>query len=245
MAVSLSEELEEISGLCNTDINELAVIQDEEGILYKINKQTGRITNRHSFGKEGDYEGIALYGDSFYALKSNGTLYKFNANGSSQKIKTGLNEKNDCEGLCVLPQKNKLLIACKGKSGTKVNGIKGGRAVYVYDIEKERLIDYPVFTIYPKQIKESNYNLKRKHYEKFAPSGIAVHPKSGNIYILAHQGRLLLVLSPDFQLLSSNILPKFVFSQAEGICFDKNADMYISCEIGDTESARLLKFSPK
>jgi len=76
---------------------------------------------------------------------------------------------------------------------------------------------------------------------KFQPSAIAIHPFTGNIYLLSNIGRILVVYSGDGELLDVVYLSKDIFSQPEGMCFDKEGDLYISNEANGL-GARILCF---
>jgi hypothetical protein len=78
----------------------------------------------------------------------------------------------------------------------------------------------------------------------FQPSDIAIHPFTGNYYIIGAVGDLLLVYSPQGDLLAAVELADTVFKQAEGISFSAKANMYISNEGGDGKG-NILKFTPK
>ena len=78
----------------------------------------------------------------------------------------------------------------------------------------------------------------------FQPSGIAVHPVSGNIYIIASVGNLLMVYSRESIMLAMIKLRTKYFPQPEGICFSPDGSLYISNE-GDEDEATILRFERK
>ena len=78
----------------------------------------------------------------------------------------------------------------------------------------------------------------------FGPSGIAVHPLSGDIYVLSSRGKILVQLDAEGKYLDAWKLDKKNFKQPEGICFAPNGDMYISNE-GRGGKANLLHFKWK
>ena len=87
----LPEELEEISGLSFLRKNQLACIEDENGIFYVYNLKKKEITRKDQFGDKGDYEGVEVIHDTVYVLKSNGDVFYFqlknNGIGEVKKIK--------------------------------------------------------------------------------------------------------------------------------------------------------------
>ena len=113
----------------------------------------------------------------------------------------------------------------------------------------------PVLTIYLKEIEaEIGTNGLRKSVDKvteyfnpgkgnssFQPSGIEVHPKTGHIYVLAHVGKLLVVLNRRGKILHIAKLKSKHLDQPEGITFAPDGTMYISSEAagGKTQAPRI------
>ncbi len=64
----------------------------------------------------------------------------------------------------------------------------------------------------------------------FAPSAIAVHPLTGDIYLIGTVGKLLLIYSSEGQLKNIQRLEGKYFIQPEGLCITVNGDIYISNE---------------
>ena len=69
-----------------------------------------------------------------------------------------------------------------------------------------------------------------KDYIPFHPSGLAIHPKSGNIYILSSKGKTMMILSPEGKIIALEKLNKKIHTQPEGIVFDQDGTLYISNE---------------
>jgi len=260
----LPSDLREISGIQVLGNGLIAAVEDEHGIIYIVDFESGEIKDKIKFGDRGDYEGIVLVGKTAWTLKSNGNLYqvkdfeKGEDDLKTEKYETGLSKKNDTEGLAYDKRNDRLLIACKGhpfpddKEGTHL------KAIYSFDLEEKQLQPEPLILIELDTLKDlKDYNLfssmgirimsyfdENKGDVTFQPSDIAIHPISGNYYIIGAVGDLLLVYSPDGKLLSVVILEDSIFKQAEGICFDNNGDLYISNEGGDGKG-NILKFNNK
>lgn len=252
----LSSKLTEISGLSlSPDGKSLLAVNDEQGKLFYLDKKDGEIIRTVKFGKGADYEGVETVGEQVYVVESNGTLHKIKDlqkdDPDTKKYDTPLNSKYDVEGLAYDPNKNWLLLACKGKAG---NGpeYKGSRAIYAFDIESKELIEKPVFLVNrdaigdyfaTDDISEKLVNLLGPEYatNAFAPSGIAIHPKTSDICIVSSVGKLFIILSPTGKILHMEKLESSIFKQPEGICFDKNGTLYISTE-GKGGKAKLYQF---
>jgi hypothetical protein len=75
----------------------------------------------------------------------------------------------------------------------------------------------------------------------FQPSGIAIHPRSEEIYIISSVGKLLIILNREGKVLDVKEFDPAIFRQPEGICFSPEGDMYISNE-GQGGKGYVLKF---
>lgn len=253
----LSKKLTEISGLSlSPDGQQLVAVNDEQGEIFYLNKTNGDIEREVKFNHSGDYEGIEAVGEKIYVLKSNGDLYKVkDLDKDKPDVKdydTKLNSKFDVEGLGYDAATNRLLLACKGKAGDGKD-MKGTRAVYGFDLEKDELEKEPVYIIDRKKIKDhfESDNISQKLLDvftsdyasdAFAPSGIAIHPKTSDICIISSVGKLLVILSPIGEIKYMEKLDASIFKQPEGICFDKDGTLFISTE-GRGGRGKIFRFS--
>lgn len=224
----LSEDLREISGLTYVEEQTVASIQDEEGIIYFYDLKSQSVDSTISFGPPGDYEAIEKAGNDFYIMKSDGTLIKF-SNGKSKTIDTFLDENANTEGLCYDEINNSLLIACKGKS-PRLD--KHERGIYSFDLSKGQLEEKPTYTIDKNDINN----------QTFSPSAIAIHPIDKTIYVVSSKGALL-VLNRKGEIINYENLSRKLFRQPEGICFNKEGDMYIADEGEGNGRGTILKFN--
>ena len=70
------------------------------------------------------------------------------------------------------------------------------------------------------------------------------HPKTGDLYVIASVGKLLVVLSKKGKIKSVQRLNPDVFKQPEGICFMPNGDLLIANEARfKSTNSNLLRFS--
>lgn len=72
----LPAQLTEVSGLTDVDANTVACLQDEEAAIYFIDLTNGSIKARYVFGAPGDMEGLTRVGTGFFALRSDGLVYR-------------------------------------------------------------------------------------------------------------------------------------------------------------------------
>ena len=256
----LPKSLGEISGISYLEKDKIACIQDEKAIIYVFDLNKAKVISEHHFGKDGDFEDIAIVNNDAFALRSDGTLFKvenFLKKGKKTiKIKTSLSQKNDTEGLVYDQKTNSLYIACKASpSMNKENIYKGFKAIYRFDLKTKALIEKPVFLIDLSSVDNQKYSgvaskfftetaikLKLSDGSSFYPSGIAIHPLfTENIFVISNNGKVLIVMNKLGDIIEIHKLDKLLFAQPEGISFSENGDLFISNE-GKNGTATLLKF---
>lgn len=237
----LPDQLEEVSGLTYYGPNRIAALNDEHGRMYVYDTKEQAIVRKVRFEGDGDFEGIEKVGNYIYAIKSNGKLYRFNLDmtGVVEELDDPFNAENNIEGLGYDPETNRLLVALKGESDIKGVKVKG-KAVYAFNLETDRFQKTPAYTLKDSDV-ERVFGSKKT---KIRPSGVAVHPITGEIYLLASTGRSLVVFhrngSPKYLL----TLKRSLFPQPEGITFSPSGDLFISNE-REGEGGTLLHFRMK
>ena len=119
---------------------------------------------------------------------------------------------------------------------------KDDRVLYALGFEDLALADEPALILSRKQIIESAeakgwplpVRVSKKGNEKvdfdFRPSDLAVHPKTGNYYILSGPDRTLLAVTPKGELRGTAVFPPETLAQPEGLAFFPNGDLLISSE---------------
>lgn len=206
----LDDVLMELSGLALLNEHTFIAVQDEKGIIYHLNKNNGEIIAKNKFKKKGDFEGVALVSsEEFYAVTSEGELYRISSLGSekvSKKIK-GV----EIEGLCYAPQKHKLLLA-----------VKRGEDKYI------RVLGFDLHNMQWDQ--EDHIKLKKDRSTKqFHCSGIALDSK-GNCFLLSHRSKQLLILNQAKEILQLVDLSPFDIFQPESILIENDTCLYIGSE---------------
>lgn len=256
---SLPNKLKEISGLgIDATGKFLYAVQDEEGNLFLINTSTGKVAEEGEFHKSGDYEGVEFANGRVFIVKSSGTLYEVvNFKKDNQELikhKFTFNKNSDVEGLGYDPIENRLLLSCKGKSG-KGEDFAFKKGIFSFDLDSMQLDEKPIYTISVEAVKqflEVNNTLEKidklvKLFQPgeefiFGPSGLAVHPITGEIYITSSVGKLIVVLNRDGSIKHMVKLKKKIHQQPEGIVFDKDGTLYISNE-GKEGKGKIYKFA--
>jgi hypothetical protein len=244
--LSLPFELREISGLTDYAFNQIACVQDEDGIIYVYDLYNNSIVRRIPFGEGGDYEGLTLVDSTFYVLRSDASLFKVN-----QLSDSVVNVNNDQlslpswnnEGLCFDKVDNRLLVAPKSKIG-KGPEYKGLRAIYEISLKDGRLKEQPLFMIDINRIQEfaiahniplpvagGNVLTDSLNIDlKFMPSSLSVHPKTDEIYVISAVDRTMAVFDKQGEIKNFMMLDPSIFNKPEGITFLQNGDMIITNE---------------
>ena len=259
-AIVLPDILHEISGITFLDSNTLVCVQDENGILFFYDIAKKGVISQKDFSGKGDYEGIARVEDTIYVLRSDGFLFEIADFKSDNQTITSYDTdipSKDNEGLCFDREQNRLLIACKEKTG-KGDLKKDNRYIFGFDLSSKKLTGEPVFTFDVDGLKEfakaNNIELPLKNAKKglavepdlkFHASGIAIHPLTGRIYLLSADDRLLFIFDKSGIVEQIIRLNPALFLQPEGITFLENGDMLISTEGAGRGPAGLIRYNYK
>ncbi len=261
LSLDLSGKLKEISGLDTGNTGDFVwAVQDEKGVLFKVSLKDGSILQEIPFWKDGDYEGIEKAGNELYVVKSTGTIYQIRENGTPEqtveKFNTSLGKENDVEGLAFDVRQNCLLLACKGNAQIEGDSVALEKAIYSFSLDSMKLNPVPAYIIKFDDVhkfvettptlrqfeKISEYFQPGETKFTFNPSGIAIHPFTGEIYILSATKRLLLIMTSSGQILHMEKMKKKMVPQPEGICFSSDGSLFI-CSEGKDGTASLHKFS--
>jgi len=238
---TLPKILEEISGLAYYKNQQLLCVQDEKGDVFVYDLAQQKIVATHNFDLPDDYEGVELVGDEVFVLKSNGNLLAFKlGEKQTNDIKTNLPGKNDVEGLGFDPVTKRLLLAVKESS--KKGKVEESKVIYSFDLKNRAIWTERVLT--QKQFEGSG--MKEKAWRDFKPSGLAVHPQTGDWYLLSSAGKKIVILDQEGKVKQIENLDPLLFRQPEGICFAPDGTLYIASE-GDGGMGYVLQFdnSPK
>ncbi len=245
----LDSDLDEISGLSYFD-GLLYAVQDEKGTVFTLNPSTGEIISERKCWKKGDFEAVEIADGFVFMLKSNGNLYRTPLDDlceeKTEKIDLGFNNNWNFEGMGYDPFSKSLLIVAKRSEYASVN------EVYCLPIGDLKSLGEPCYLIDEQVLKgilmKNNDSWSERMAQKmsysFNPSGIAVHPQTGDIYILSSPARQLLLLTKEWKIKKLIKLGSDLYSQPEGICFDSDLNLYIGNEARNGKP-KILIFHPK
>jgi len=226
----LPEKLEEVSGLTFAGQNLTAMVQDEKGRIYIYNHHEEDVIEEIKFNNDGDYEGLEIAGDDAYVMESNGILHQvinyLEKEPVVRKYKTPLSGRNDVEGLGYLPEKQQLLLACKEDPGIYGKSYPNTRAVYAFELDEMEMNTEPFIQIDFYQLAQLLIAYASNEFERefasdfdpdeddaFKPSGVAIHPLNGDLYIIGSVGKLLVIDDQDGKLKNVKPLDKDTFKQ--------------------------------
>ena len=243
--IFLPVELEEISDISIMANGNIGGIEDESGVIFEINPDNGDIISKSKFAGSRDFEGLTFAGSNAYAGTSDGVIFEIKNYGSKQNVKeysTKLSKENNVEGLCFDDANSSILLICKDHPGSALNH-KEFKAIYRFDTKTNKLDDEPFIKIPLAKIEkmQGQTDGKKEGKVNFHPSGIAIHPITGNYFVIASAGKLIVELNKSHDIVNVNSLPKDIFTQPEGIAFDKEGGLYISNE-GKGERASIVYF---
>jgi WD40 repeat protein len=255
----LPDILHEISGITIIDSITVACIQDEKGIVFIYNIRKNEIKSQLNFHIKGDYEDIVRVGRNLYILRSDGALFEISdfesENCHLDLFETGIPAK-DNEGLCYDMDNDRLLIACKGRTG-KGDENKDKRSIYSFDLATKTLSAKSAFTFdvnallkfaLKNKIKLKTRKIKKDPVPepvlKFRTSAICIHPVTKKLFLISSEDHLLFIFDINGRIEHVEKLNHKMFIQPEGLTFTNNGDMLISNE-GRDKSPTILRFNYK
>jgi uncharacterized protein YjiK len=249
----LPKALNEISDISVLSDSELACVEDEHGVIYVYDLNAGRVTDAVHFGSKGDYEGLAVVGTAVFVLRSDGRLYelsslKRHASVQSYDLHLPIAES---EGLCWDAKHGRLLIAPKSRHSDQFD--KDVRPVFAYDLEQHAVATAPAFQVNVHDVRRfaKHHDLPLpRHFSKekqrlrsslhFMPSAIAVHPRTGSIFLLSSVDHLLVSCDEAGNITGYALLDANLFRRPEGLAFMSNGDLLISNEAAGGQASVLL-----
>jgi uncharacterized protein YjiK len=228
----------EISGLSSIDDNRFACVQYEQGTIFIYNTGTKKIEKQIPFAGVGDYEGIAVVGESIYVATADGKIFEVTNYNSGKpdvkEYKTHLTVKNNVEGLTYDSKNNRLLVAIKDQ---ETNGADY-KGIYSFELSNKTMAQEPVYKIDMSDPLLSGTK-KKKSGNTIQPSEILINPVTNEILVLDGPGGRLIVLDANGKIIKLHQLGK-AFSQPEGMTFTPGGKFYISNE-GKKDPGNILE----
>ena len=221
--------LKEISALVYLDKNRFACVQDELGKIFIYNTDTRKLEKEIPFAASADYEGLAIVEQTAYVLRADGQIFEvknyLGAKPSARIHKTHLTARHNTEGLCYDGKNNRLLIAIKDTDPENPQ-YKG---IYSFSLSSMKMENEPDYKIDLNSAALRPFKSK-KQGSQMQPSAIAIHPKTGDLYITDGAKPKLLIMDQQGAIKTVKILNSKEFNQPEGISFSPEGGLFISNE---------------
>jgi uncharacterized protein YjiK len=202
----MPDVLREISGIARTADGRILAHNDERSRVFVIDPMRGVITKSFFVGERtftADFEAIAVSGERFFLLTSNGDIYEFGEGDENEvvpftKHATGLGEQCEFESLEVEPRTNAFILGCKNISRRSernqlllfrwVNRDGGAGSVTRISVPLADAIG-------------SN------DWKALSPSDMAIDPSTGNYILITGPEKALIEITPQGQVVQSMPLP--------------------------------------
>jgi len=237
---NLHRALQEVSGLATGPNGRLYAHHDERATVYQIDPESGEILNAFSagfMGLPGDFEGLAIAGDRFFLITSDGQLVEFSEGEDGTSVgyrvhETGLGSRCEMEGLAFDPKEEELLLPCKTPRDRVLENYLVVFAVPLATLEAAVLprIFLPLEELKAMDVKD-----------EFHASAIEIHPMTGSIFLVAAQEETLLEFTPQGRLLAAKELKKKDHPQPEGLAFLPDGTLFLADE-GHGSPGRLTRY---
>jgi uncharacterized protein YjiK len=185
----------------------------------------------------GDFEGIAIAGARYFLVTSAGGIVEFADAGNGEWVPyfthRGL-PAEDCEveGLEYDARTDSLLLACKTPHA---KSIRDQLVIFAFSLARMSAEPQPRFAVPLDFLKTADLG------SRLSPSGLAIHPTAGTIFVLAGRENLLVELSSDGRPLGARRLAGRNHRQAEGIAFSADGTLWIADE-GGNGRAKLTRY---
>jgi len=237
----LELKIKEISGLVWDPVKNVFITHiDESGKLFYLNRDTKKIVGEFRFADKGDFEDIALVGETPYVLESNGKLFKV-IEDTTTKTLTGIEQgkleidgKVDFETMYYDSARHALVMICKNCDIDN----KATVSAFAYYLDSTGFDNKPLYTIDASKVEK----MAPKETSKLQPSAARIQPNLKKLFIISSAANLLVVADLNGVVESVHWLKPKIFPQPEGLAFNKSGDMYIANE-GVTSNATILLFT--
>ena len=256
----LPSQLNEISALTDVDAETIACVHDESASIYFISTHNGRIVDSVAFAGPADMEGLTRVGNEFFALRSDGLVYRLGDRASGMAVRDTFRlaiPNRNIEGLGYDDRSGMVLVSPKDpQKGSKLG--KDERLIHAIDPHATAMAPRAALRLSLDRLEREAVQLgievprdtkgkgkgKEKSALKLRYSSVAVHPGSGHYYLLSAVDRTLLVVDRNGSLVDLVFLDPKLLPKAEGITFTPDGAMWLSSE-GKGRSPVLVRYALK
>jgi uncharacterized protein YjiK len=253
--VVLAGALREISGLALSPDGRMFAHGDEDATVFEVEPRTGQVLKRFGLavtGREpdlgkplragqvaGDFEGLAIVGDHFFLVTSNGVLVEFVEGKDGETVpyeahSTGLGKICEVEGLTRDTAPDGLLLLCKQQ---RSKADRDRVTIYAWSIQDRRLAPNPRVVIPYSALDGAT------RASSFNGSALELAP-GGSLVLVAGPQRLFAEVAPDGRVVTGGRLDRTALPQPEGVVFLKDSTLVIGSE-GGRGAATLNGYRPR
>jgi uncharacterized protein YjiK len=247
--VTLPAELHEVSGLAVTGDGRVFAHGDEHGVVFQVDPGTGEVVKRFSLqpgdqrvdlGKKssdgkvtGDFEDIAIVGDRFFLVTSNGVLLEFREGQDGEEVPftaypTALDKICEVEGLAYDAASDALLVLCKQMKGKSA---RHQVEIYSWSLGDRRLEANPRLTV-------SFSSLSSLTGAKaFNGSALVFMPGGKSLAMVAGPQQVFAEVGLDGRPITGGALDRAAQPQPEGMAFLPDGTLLVSSEGGKGQAS--------
>ena len=234
----LPPELNEASGVAVLPDGRAVVHGDELAVAYLVDLASGRaerFLEARGRTRVGDYEDVAVVGQRFFMVASDGTLLEWNLSRPADAPRTHpsvLGQSCDVESLAYVPPREAMLMICKH------HGMPGAEGTVLgswWSLKDARPDSGASFRIDAAQLADGQ--------RRFSPSGAAWDPRSGHLVLVAGPDHRVAEVDVDGRVVAVGDLDAARHPQAEGIAFTPDGQLVIADE-GRRSGARITVYAP-
>lgn len=223
----LPRGLEEVSGLALTADGRLLTHGDQRAEVFEIDYRRGVAVKQFALGRpteHGDFEAIAVVGDTVVLLASNGTLYLFREGANDARVAytihdTNLGRECEFEGLAFDPAIRALLLACKNVG---MKGLQDSLVIFRWSVQGGKT-PLSRLTVPLSRVIGSNA------WDGLHPSDITIDPLNGNYVIIAGREKAIVEITPAGAVVFARPLPG-KHPQPEGVAITRDSILIVSDE---------------
>jgi uncharacterized protein YjiK len=247
--VTLPAELHEVSGLAVTADGRLFAHGDERGVVFQVDPGTGEVVKQFSLrpgdrpvdlGKKasdgqltGDFEDIAIVGERFFLVTSNGVLVEFREGRDGEAVPftaypTPLDGICEVEGLAFDRASDALLLLCKQ---TKDKAARHRVEIYSWSLRDRRLDAEPRLTI-PFDALAPLTGAKA-----FNGSALVFLPGGKSLALVAGPQHVYAEIGLDGKPITGGALDRAAQPQPEGMAFLPDGTLLVSSEGGKGDAS--------
>jgi uncharacterized protein YjiK len=225
----LPRRLDEISGLAIDSLGRVFAHEDERAVIFELEPSMHRVVRQFAFGSPavpGDFEAIALVGDSVVLVTSDGVLYAGAQGRDGEavpfvKYPTGVGRSCEVEGLAYEPGDRSLLIACKVPRDAFT---RGHVTVFRWSLDRRKLVAPATLHVPLARVAQP------AGASDFHPSDLTRDPGTGRYLLVAARERAIAELTPAGEVKQVVRLQRKLHPQAEGIAITPDGALLVSDE---------------